>query len=599
MNAAIYARKSTEQNGVAEEAKSVTRQVENAKAFALKMGWSVADAHVFVDDGISGAEFEARPGLQRLLAMAETRKPPFQRLVVSEQKSIGREMAETGYTIKRLAEAGIEIFEYVHGKSLTPRRAIDKIMSNVQGFADEAHREATSERVHEAHARLHKAGHCVGGRIFGYKNRTIYKGEDAHGRPLKTHVERVIDPDEAAVVRRIFELYDSGYGLKRIAKMLTDEGSASVKYRRNDGLEKVEGWATSTVRAALRREMYHGAVVWNKTRKKNDYGKLDVTDRPESEWIRTPAESLRIIDEDLWKRVQTRRDETEKKAVRFESGYLSGRPPKDAVINLLAGIATCGECGGGIVVDQSNNRKGRYKYYICHRRRMHGRCSNMLRIPAPEMNEAVLQAIEEHALTPEAIEQVVLLSEREDAADQRMTLERERAEVEKKIARVTAAIESGGELASLVARVRELEARRGEIDEALRNLRPIPRLAPAVIDSRLAEWRRLLRSSTTQAHTVLQRVLRGRIVFTPRPDGAGYDFSAPTRFDKLFTGIVIGPPDRPSFIDDTDQSGKGGIGPEDTGELDYERLLEGARRSRERDKGWCAQHDSNVRPPGS
>jgi hypothetical protein len=39
----------------------------------------------------------------------------------------------------------------------------------------------------------------------------------------------------------------------------------------------------------------------------------------------------------------------------------------------------------------------------------------MLRIPAPDMNEAVLQAIEEHALTPEAIEQVVLLSEREDA----------------------------------------------------------------------------------------------------------------------------------------------------------------------------------------
>jgi hypothetical protein len=228
-------------------------------------------------------------------------------------------------------------------------------LPNVQGFADEAHREATSERVHEAHTRLHKAGHCVGGRIFGYKNRTIYKGEDVHGRRLKTHEERVIDPNEAAVVRRIFELYDSGYGLKRIAKMLTDEGSASVKYRRADGLERVEGWATSTVRAALRREMYHGVVVWNKTRKKNDYGKLDVTDRPESEWIRTTVESLRIIDEDLWKRVQSRRDETEKRAVRFESGYLSGRPPKNEVVNLLAG---CGECGGGIIVEPSNNKKG-------------------------------------------------------------------------------------------------------------------------------------------------------------------------------------------------------------------------------------------------
>jgi hypothetical protein len=51
MNAAIYARKSTEQSGVAEEAKSVTRQIDNAKAYALKMGWSVvhARARLLVD----------------------------------------------------------------------------------------------------------------------------------------------------------------------------------------------------------------------------------------------------------------------------------------------------------------------------------------------------------------------------------------------------------------------------------------------------------------------------------------------------------------------------------------------------------------------
>jgi hypothetical protein len=96
------------------------------------------------------------------------------------------------------------------------------------------------------------------------------------------------------------------------------------------------------------------------------------------------------------------------------------------VVNLLAGLATCGGCGGGLIVEQSNNAKGRYKYYICHRRRMSGTCTNTLRLPASEMNEAVLQAIEEHALTPEAIEQVVLLSERTEALDQRTTLERER-----------------------------------------------------------------------------------------------------------------------------------------------------------------------------
>ena len=138
---------------------------------------------------------------------------------------------------------------------------------------------------------------------------------------------------------------------------------------------------------------------------------------------------------------------------------------------------------------------------------------------------------------------------------------------------------------------------RNAIDAELRSLHPIPRLAPAVIETRLAEWRRLLRQSTTQARTVLQRVLRGRLTFTPRADGAGYDFEAPTRFDKLFTGIALDPSRRPRFIRDGDRTGADGIGPEDTGECDYERLLEGASRLRERE--WRARRESNPRPTGS
>src|SRR5687768_6099755 len=62
MIAAIYARKSTDQSTVADEAKSVTRQVDHARAYAAKHGWTVDDRCIFVDDGISGAEFENRPG---------------------------------------------------------------------------------------------------------------------------------------------------------------------------------------------------------------------------------------------------------------------------------------------------------------------------------------------------------------------------------------------------------------------------------------------------------------------------------------------------------------------------------------------------------
>ena len=41
----------------------VTRQIENARAYAERKGWTVAEEHVYADDGISGAEFgDGAPG---------------------------------------------------------------------------------------------------------------------------------------------------------------------------------------------------------------------------------------------------------------------------------------------------------------------------------------------------------------------------------------------------------------------------------------------------------------------------------------------------------------------------------------------------------
>ena len=67
MIAAIYARKSTDQSGVSDDQKSVARQIEHARQYAERKGWRVADELVFVDDGISGAEFAGRPGFVRLM----------------------------------------------------------------------------------------------------------------------------------------------------------------------------------------------------------------------------------------------------------------------------------------------------------------------------------------------------------------------------------------------------------------------------------------------------------------------------------------------------------------------------------------------------
>ena len=85
MNAAIYARKSTDQSDRSEDAKSVTRQVERAREFAASGGWTIADEHIYKDENVSGAEFD-RPGLTRLLTSLSQKPLPFQVLIVIQNQ---------------------------------------------------------------------------------------------------------------------------------------------------------------------------------------------------------------------------------------------------------------------------------------------------------------------------------------------------------------------------------------------------------------------------------------------------------------------------------------------------------------------------------
>src|SRR5437762_3987440 len=134
MIAAIYARKSTEQNGVADEAKSVTRQVEPARAYAERKGWTVADEHVYSDDAISGAEFVKRPGFIRLMNALKPR-PMFQVLIMSEESRLGREQIQTAYALQQVADAGVRLFFYLEDRERTLDSAQDKFMRSAMGFA--------------------------------------------------------------------------------------------------------------------------------------------------------------------------------------------------------------------------------------------------------------------------------------------------------------------------------------------------------------------------------------------------------------------------------------------------------------------------------
>src|SRR5438552_535776 len=126
--AAIYTRKSTDDERSAADGKSVVRQRESATTFAEKRGWRVDPAHVYEDDGVSGAEFVNRHGLQRLLRDVRLKPPSFQALVIAEPSRLGREQVETAYVLKQITDAGVEVFEYLTGRALTMGTATDKIM---------------------------------------------------------------------------------------------------------------------------------------------------------------------------------------------------------------------------------------------------------------------------------------------------------------------------------------------------------------------------------------------------------------------------------------------------------------------------------------
>jgi DNA invertase Pin-like site-specific DNA recombinase len=135
----------------------------------------------------------------------------FQVLIMSEESRLGREAIETAYALKQLVTAGVRVFFYLEDRERTLDSPTDKIMLSLTAFADELEREKARQRVTDAMLRKARAGHVCGGACFGYRNVEItLPGPD--GRQHRQFVRREIEPQQAAVVRRIFELCAAGDG---------------------------------------------------------------------------------------------------------------------------------------------------------------------------------------------------------------------------------------------------------------------------------------------------------------------------------------------------------------------------------------------------
>ena len=544
MNCAIYARKSTDER-VADEAKSVVRQVEHGTAFAIKKGWVVSPDHIYVDDGVSGVEFgDKRPGLMRLMNSLKRRE--FQFLVMSSEDRLGREQIQTAYALQKITDSETRVFFYLEGRERKLDTAMDKMMASLANFGSELEREKASQRTHDALAKKAASLYVVGCNVYGYDNKEIF-GADG----TRSHVIRVVNPTESAVVRRLFERYVAGEGgLTTLAKELNAQGVPPPRGHRR-------GWSPTCIRAILHRPLYRGMVVWNKTQSIYRDGTQTSRKRPQAEWMTFDAPDLRIIPEELSRRVDAKIKRTAAIFARTPDGRLFGHPSGADLRSqyLLSGLAKCGVCGGSLAVQKRGRHHGK-NCYMCvyHHKRGPTVCSNDLRINQGILDSALLHALNailDERMIAEAIQRALaeIRAGQTTFPDQRLAVERQLSLVEARLRHLVDAVATGKSTDAIFDELQKEEAAKKALIVQLGDLDRLTRVASLDVKrighdlkASTANVKGLLGSHMPQARQMLRKLIDGQVVCTPFNDarGKGYELAATGTYAGLLgEGLMV------------------------------------------------------------
>src|SRR5262245_37985565 len=443
----------------------------------------------------------------------------------------------------RIEEAGVEIRSYLSDAPISLADETSEIHTIFNSLAASFERRRTRQRTYDALRRRAEAGAVTGGRVFGYRNERNGTG----------YVHRVIDETEAAIVRRIFTLYAEGDGLTRIAKRLNADGVPAAR-------SGTGSWAPTAIREILRRPLYAGRVVWNKSQKVTRQGTRGQRQRPATEWLEREAPALRIVSEPLWEAVERRRVRAATThAGQTRDGQRRSRPPGSDLRSpsLLGGLAQCAVYGGSLTSMTRPygpaGRRRRVAIYGCayHQKRGPAVCTNAVVIRQDRLDAAVLsalaEALDERALAP-LVARALDRAERRraEAPDQRRTLERERAANATVIRRLVDAIKHGQATETLLGELAVEEARGKRIDRPLAALdHPAPRLA-ALDRKQLAALARVLRGELAagpgRARCFIQRALGdSRLACVPfrEPGRRGYRFRATGTYGALLSPAIL------------------------------------------------------------
>jgi site-specific DNA recombinase len=384
------------------------------------------------------------------------------------------------------------------------------------------------DKVHRGQEGQALRGFWNGGRPFGYRLRPVLDPSrlDPYGQPVRVGTNLEIDPEQAPIVKRIFDRFVEGASCLTISRELNEGGVPSPGSTWRRKVRRCRGWMASAVRGMLKNPLYTGQQRWNASQylRDPDTGKDRRRARPESEWKVHRDESLRLVSDALFESAQARTRASTKGDARLKSG---GR-----VKYLLSGLLVCETCGAKYVM-------GDKAFYCCGGHWSGRVCSNTTRVRRDALEARIL--IDEDSpigglLAPERVAHMATELERLYAEHLRQSTARA-AEAPKELRELTARIErlrerlhtgdvdmAPDEIEAAIGRaevkLHELEARQPSAKESARVLSMLPRAAELyrrqVANGLSGDPREALKARVT----LRSLVVGGRIVLSPGEGGS-------------------------------------------------------------------------------
>jgi site-specific DNA recombinase len=366
MRAAIYARYSSDLQSAA----SIDDQIRLCRERVEQENGTVVD--IYADYAISGGSVRNRPSMQALLNQAKSGK--FDYVIAEALDRVSRDQEDVAAIYKRLRHSDIRLLTLAEGE-------ISELHVGLKGTMNALFLKDLALKIRRGQRGRVEAGKIPGGSSYGYR---IIRQLRADGS-VSTG-EREIDRSQAAIIQRIFEEYADGMAPRQIAARLNHQAAPSPRGGQ---------WNASTINGNRRRrngilnnELYTGRITYNRQRflKDPETGKRIARPNPEHEWVTRQVPGLRIIEDDLWERVQAIKQ-------RYSSRWGNKRQNKK---RLLSGLLRCGRCGGGMTISRGDR-------YYCSARREKSTCDADRGIGAHELEERVLNGLRDILLGNEVL----------------------------------------------------------------------------------------------------------------------------------------------------------------------------------------------------